>query len=154
VFLPTSYLPHRLAAHAGLRPSRRTPVAGTLHPDAVTASVALCLEAATEDRARVTMVVPRWRRPALVATAVVWAAVVVLGWQAVRRVNPRLGVRHRPAGPPVAGQLAGHRQRRHDRRRHRARLAYGPLRRHPASAAGTLAAATGAVALPVDVYPS
>jgi hypothetical protein len=31
-------------------------------------------------------------------------------------------------------------------------FAYGPLRRHPAPVAATLAAATGAVALLVDVY--
>ena len=99
-----------------------------------------------------TVVVPRWRRPALAGAAIVGAVLAVLGWQAVlhlthaREFFTDVPFRPFPVSWPDTGSgvtalavtaLA---------------LAYGPLRRYPAPVAATLAAATGAVAVLVDVY--
>ena len=99
-----------------------------------------------------TVVVPRWRRPALVGAAIGGAVLAVLGWQAVLHLtHAREFFTDLPFRPfPVSWQDTGSGV---------TTLAvtalvfsYGPLRRHPAPAAATLAAATGAVALLVDVY--
>jgi hypothetical protein len=99
-----------------------------------------------------TVAVPRWRRPALVATAVVGAALAVLGQQAVLRfAHVREFFTDLPFGPfPVSWQDTG--SGGTTLALTALAFAYGPLRRHPAPAAATLAAATGAVALLVDVY--
>jgi hypothetical protein len=99
-----------------------------------------------------TVVVSRWRHPALAGTAVVGAVLAVLGRQAVLHVTHAWEFfTDLPFAPfPVSWQDTGSGV---------TALAvtalapaYGPLRRDPAPVAATLAAASGTVALLVDVY--
>jgi hypothetical protein len=102
--------------------------------------------------AMLTVAVPSWRHTALVATAVVVAVLAVLGRQAVLHVtHAQEFFTDLPFRPfPVSGPDIGSGGR--TLAVTALVFAYGALRRHPAPAAATLAAATGAVAVLVDVY--
>jgi hypothetical protein len=102
--------------------------------------------------AALTLVVPRWRRLGLVLTAIIGASVAVLAWQFVLRATHAaqfftdlpfrpFPVSWQDTGSGVAAFAAT-----------ALGLAYGPMRKQPASEAASLALAVGAVALLVDVY--
>jgi hypothetical protein len=99
-----------------------------------------------------TVVVSRWRHPALAGTAVVGAVLAVLGRQAVLHVTHAWEFfTDLPFAPfPVSWQDTGSGVTALAVTA--LALAYGPLRRDPAPVAATLAAASGTVALLVDVY--
>jgi hypothetical protein len=99
-----------------------------------------------------TVAVSRWRHPALAGTAVVGAVLAVLGWQAVLHVTHAWEFfTDLPFAPfPVSWQDTGSGVTALAVTA--LALAYGPLRRDPAPVAATLAAASGTVALLVDVY--
>ena len=95
---------------------------------------------------------PRWRRLGLVLTATFGASVAVLGWQFVLSAThasqffadlpfQRFPVSWQDSGSGVVA-FAGT----------ALVLAFGPMRKQPASEAASLALAAGAVALLVDVY--
>jgi hypothetical protein len=101
-----------------------------------------------------TVAVSRWRHPALAGTAVVGAVLAVLGWQAVLHVTHAWEFfTDLPFAPfPVSWQDTGSGVTALAVTALALALAYGPLRRDPAPVAATLAAASGTVALLVDVY--
>jgi hypothetical protein len=99
-----------------------------------------------------TVAVPRWRRPALIATTTVATVLAVLGWQYVlRAAHATQFFTDLPFRPfPISWQDTGSGV---------ATLAftglvlgYGPMRKQPGHAAANLALAAGLVALLVDIY--
>jgi hypothetical protein len=102
--------------------------------------------------AAVTLVAPRWRRLGRFLTAVVGTSVAVLAWQFVlHATHASQFFTDLPFGPfPVSWQDAGSGVVAFAGTA--LVLAYGTMRKQPASQAASLALAAGAVALLVDVY--
>jgi hypothetical protein len=102
--------------------------------------------------AGLTLVVPRWRRLGLFLTAVIGASVAVLSWQFVlRATHASQFFTDLPFRPfPVSWQDTGSGVVAFAATA--LLLAYGPMRKQPAPEAVSLALATGAVALLVDIY--
>jgi hypothetical protein len=99
-----------------------------------------------------TVGVPRWRRPALIATTSVVAVPAVLGWQyALRTTHAAQFFTDLPFRPfPISWQDTGSGVA--TLALTSLALAYGPMRRQAAPAAASLALAAGVVALLVDIY--
>ncbi|HLM06504.1 MAG TPA: hypothetical protein VK402_15095 [Blastococcus sp.] len=98
------------------------------------------------------VVVPRWRRPLLVATAAAVGFLAPLAWQLVLRATHArefftdlpfrpFPVSWQDTGSGVAALALG-----------AVVLAYGPMRRDTPAAVATMALALGVVAVVVDVY--
>ena len=102
--------------------------------------------------AGLTLVVPRWRRLGLFLTVVVGTSVAVLSWQFVlRATHASQFFTDLPFRPfPVSWQDTGSGVVAFAVTA--LVLAYGPMRKQPAPEAVSLALATGAVALLVDIY--
>ncbi|MCU1670826.1 MAG: hypothetical protein JWP40_3753 [Blastococcus sp.] len=99
-----------------------------------------------------TVAVPRWRRPALIATTTAVSVLAVLGWQYVlRATHAAQFFTDLPFRPfPISWQDTGSGVA--TLAFTGLALAYGPMRRQPAPEAATLALAAGLVALLVDIY--
>ncbi len=99
-----------------------------------------------------TVAVPRWRHPALIATTTVVSVLAVLGWQYVlRATHAAQFFTDLPFRPfPISWQDTGSGVATFAFTG--LALAYGPMRRQPAPAAAGLALAAGLVALLVDIY--
>jgi hypothetical protein len=99
-----------------------------------------------------TLAVPRWRRPAFVATTTVVAVLAVLGWQYVlRATHASQFFTDLPFRPfPISWQDTGSGV---VTLALTPVLAYGPMRRRAATEVANLSLAAGLVALIVDIYP-